>query len=129
MTPKGPEEHIFPKWLQHRFDLWDTTLTPFNGTSIPYCYLTVTACQKCNNEHLKKIEDVIREAVLAGYDAVKKLPHITYHHFSVAFQNRFRVLMCHTGFPLDYLFHPPGKVRTSLVDDKMRVLDMPLDGE
>lgn len=50
-------EHIFPKWLQHRFNLWDQRLTLSNNTTIPYRNLTVPCCSKCNNEHLSAMEE------------------------------------------------------------------------
>jgi hypothetical protein len=49
-------EHIFPKWLQHKYDLWNQKLTVTNDTAIPYRNLTVPCCEKCNNEDLSKIE-------------------------------------------------------------------------
>lgn len=30
------DEHIFPKWLQHRFDLWNESLHLLNGSLITY---------------------------------------------------------------------------------------------
>ena len=47
------DEHIFPKWLQARFDLWNERLTLINGTTIPYRSLVVPCCKICNNHHLK----------------------------------------------------------------------------
>ena len=57
------KEHIFPKWLQHRFNLWDQTLEISNGTTIPYRYLTVPCCSECNNIHLSKMEEKFKELV------------------------------------------------------------------
>ena len=34
-------EHVFPAWLQRRFQLWDQQLNLLNGTPIPYRNLTV----------------------------------------------------------------------------------------
>ncbi len=78
VPPEGEStlEHVFPKWLQHRFKLWNATLTLLNGTGIPYRYLTVTACRKCNSEYLSPIEDAVSAAVAAGYDAVRRLSHL-----------------------------------------------------
>lgn len=53
---KKTKEHIFPKWLQHQFDLWDNNLIITNGTKIPYRNLTVPCCDECNNDHLSKME-------------------------------------------------------------------------
>jgi hypothetical protein len=32
----GTEEHVIPRWVQERFDLWDQKLTLLDGTEIPY---------------------------------------------------------------------------------------------
>jgi hypothetical protein len=53
-------EHIFPKWLQHKYNLWDKKLTISNGTQIPYRLLTVPCCSKCNNVHLSQMEEKFR---------------------------------------------------------------------
>ena len=50
------DEHIFPEWLQHKFDLWNQTLTLLNGTTIPYRQLYIPSCRQCNNEHLSNLE-------------------------------------------------------------------------
>lgn len=50
-------EHIFPKWLQHQYKLWNQKLTITNGTLIPYRLLTVPCCSECNNKHLSQLED------------------------------------------------------------------------
>jgi len=38
---KNTEEHIFPKWLQHKFELWDQKLILTNKSKIPYRNLTI----------------------------------------------------------------------------------------
>lgn len=50
-------EHIFPKWLQHKYNLWNQKLTITNGTQIPYRLLTVPCCSECNNNHLSQLEE------------------------------------------------------------------------
>ncbi len=55
-SEKNTEEHIFPKWLQHKFELWDQKLTLTNQSKIPYRNLTVPCCPDCNNNHLSKME-------------------------------------------------------------------------
>lgn len=50
-------EHIFPKWLQHKYELWNQRLTITNDTAIPYRNLTVPCCKKCNNEDLSRMEE------------------------------------------------------------------------
>jgi hypothetical protein len=71
------DEHVFPKWLQNRFNLWNQRLDLINFTNIPYKQLTIPCCKTCNNEHLSKIEDIVRKAVEAGPNAVANLPSST----------------------------------------------------
>ncbi len=61
------QEHVFPKWLQKRHNLWDQRLTLLNGTTVPYRDLKIPCCAECNNQSLSKLENVIRSAVLKGY--------------------------------------------------------------
>ena len=66
-------EHVFPRWMQQEFDLWDARMTLLNGTTLPYRQLTVTACRRCNNEVLSSLESEVARAFLAGPDAVRAL--------------------------------------------------------
>ena len=70
------KEHVFPKWLLHRFNLWDKTITMLNGTSIPYRYLTIPCCSKCNNEHLSRLESKIESAINQGFSHVTQVEKI-----------------------------------------------------
>ncbi|CUP05012.1 Uncharacterised protein [Clostridium baratii] len=45
-------EHVFPKWLQHKFDLWNKKLILLNGSEIQYKNLTIPCCKNCNNNYL-----------------------------------------------------------------------------
>ena len=71
------DEHIFPKWLQQRFALWNEQLTLLNGTTIPYRQLTIPCCDQCNTVHLAAIERDVEIAVGAGVEAVRALPRET----------------------------------------------------
>jgi hypothetical protein len=66
-------EHVIPRWAQKRFDLWHQKITLLNGSSIPYRYLTVPCCEKCNKGQLQPIESLVSSAVIEGSDAVRKL--------------------------------------------------------
>lgn len=56
---KGKGEHVVPRWLQKRFDLWDQKLTLLNGTRIPYRDIRVPACEGCNSRILGKTETYV----------------------------------------------------------------------
>lgn len=68
------EEHIFPKWLLHRFNLWKSRLVLLNGTSIQYKDLRIPSCSICNGEHLSAIEKKLEAATASGHEAVLELP-------------------------------------------------------
>ncbi|WP_197260858.1 hypothetical protein [Brevibacillus laterosporus] len=70
---KNTDEHIFPKWLQHKFNLWNQTITLLNGTVIPYRMLKIPCCNTCNNEYLSQLEIEISKAVDGGYDSFIQL--------------------------------------------------------
>lgn len=75
-------EHVFPKWLQNRHNLWDQHLRLLNETFIRYSQLTVPCCSKCNNEHLSKLETKVQNAFCEGYDSVKKLPSLLLYQWA-----------------------------------------------
>ena len=55
-------EHVLPKWLQHRFNLWNEELVLTNRTSIPYRQATIPCCTACNNGSLGNLESEISAA-------------------------------------------------------------------
>lgn len=61
-------EHIFPKWLQHKYNLWNQKLTITNDTTIPYRNLTVPCCEKCNNEDLSRMEGKFQELLEKSFE-------------------------------------------------------------
>lgn len=67
------EEHVIPKWVQEKYNLWNQELTLSNFTTIPYRQLKIPCCLRCNNR-LSLIEKQIREAIELGVDAVESLP-------------------------------------------------------
>jgi hypothetical protein len=62
-------EHVFPLWLLEKYNLFDVEIGLLNKTFIPYRNLTIPCCMECNNEHLSKVENVIKKHVNIGYDA------------------------------------------------------------
>lgn len=67
---EGSVEHVIPKWLQQRFDLWNVRVHLLNGTAITYRSMVVPCCAPCNNVHLAKIEQEVCARVSAGPTAV-----------------------------------------------------------
>lgn len=67
------EEHVIPKWIQQRYDLWNQRLVLLNKTLLPYRQLTVPCCIKCNGR-FSELEKRVQQAVDAGPTAVRELP-------------------------------------------------------
>ena len=70
------DEHVFPKWLQKRFQLWNQNLILLNGTKIRYRQLKIPCCKSCNNNHLSGIENRLLKALENGPSAVRNLPEL-----------------------------------------------------
>lgn len=64
------DEHIFPKWLQHKFDLWYKTLQIINGTTIQYRFLTIPCCKECNGVHLSRMEEHFRTLLEGRFEGL-----------------------------------------------------------
>jgi hypothetical protein len=67
------DEHVVPRWVQDRFNLWNQRLTLLNGTTIAYRQLKIPCCCVCNNEALSRVENEVRQAVELGVEAVSDL--------------------------------------------------------
>jgi hypothetical protein len=74
-------EHVFPRWLQNRYELWDRKLMLFNRTTIKYSELKIASCRDCNGSVLAPIESAVAEAVAKGYEAFAALDEITLFHW------------------------------------------------
>ena len=81
LSSRGTREHVFPRWLQRRYDLWDQQLVLLNGTTIPYRQLTIPCCSTCNSQHLGDLESTIQAAIESGYEAVAQLPPLTIYQW------------------------------------------------
>lgn len=66
-------EHVFPRWLQQKYDLWNQRITLLNQTTICYKDLKIPCCNACNNEHLSAIENRVRQAVASGFGSFAAL--------------------------------------------------------
>ena len=71
------DEHVFPKWLQTRYNLWDQKLVLLNGTDISYKDLKIPCCWTCNTKYLSRIETAVNNASLKGPEALRSLSHRT----------------------------------------------------
>jgi hypothetical protein len=69
-------EHVIPKWVQGKFDLWNVRIHLLNGTLIRYRDLVIPCCPKCNNEHLARVEQQVSQCILAGAQAVRAMDRI-----------------------------------------------------
>lgn len=70
------DEHVFPKWIQHEFNLWDQRIVLANRTSIPYRFLTIPCCKTCNNIHLSSLETDIKAAYEGGLNVFIELDEL-----------------------------------------------------
>jgi hypothetical protein len=66
-------EHVVPKWIQKRFNLWDQKIHLLNGTTLPYRNLTIPCCFQCNNRFLEPFERKILKAFNGGFQAFQQL--------------------------------------------------------
>ncbi|KGB97898.1 hypothetical protein DM81_2639 [Burkholderia multivorans] len=58
--PADSDEHIIPKWLQSRYDLWNQRIRLPNNTTMPYRQLTIHCCKVCNNGVLSRLETKVK---------------------------------------------------------------------
>lgn len=56
-NPASSVEHVIPKWLQRKFNLWDQKIEIPNLTTMSYRQLVVPACKRCNSEIYGKLEE------------------------------------------------------------------------
>ena len=64
------EEHIYPKWLQRKYSLYNKSLILANGTEIRYKDLKIPCCKSCNKTMGEKIEKPMERAVDSGYNGL-----------------------------------------------------------
>lgn len=69
-------EHVIPKWVQGKFDLWNLRVDLLNKTSIRYKDLVVPCCRECNNVHLAKVEHAVGARMFSGVQAVRSMDRI-----------------------------------------------------
>lgn len=67
------EEHILPKWLLRKFDIFNVKFQMPNQTGIHYHKYTIPCCKSCNSIMSSVFEVKISKAVEEGYDAFTAL--------------------------------------------------------
>lgn len=106
------EEHVIPKWLQRKFNLWNQNIILLNGTNFPYRYLTIPCCFECNNRHLEPLEKRILNAFNSGFESFSKLePEVLFLwlgkiYFGILYKELF-VKIDRTD-PASEMIHGPG---------------------
>lgn len=66
------DEHILPRWLLKRYDLFARGITLPNLTGFRYGQYTVRCCKDCNSLLGRRIEEPISELLAGGFCAVAK---------------------------------------------------------
>jgi hypothetical protein len=61
LEKKKTTEHVFPKWVQQKFQLQNQKISLLNGTEIPYRKLTIPCCKSCNTTYLAKVENIFKQ--------------------------------------------------------------------
>lgn len=75
LTPENrSDEHVFPKWLLRRYDLWNERMTLLNWQLMRYSALRISCCRPCNNNELAGLEEEVSTAFAAGVAGVRALP-------------------------------------------------------
>jgi hypothetical protein len=95
------DEHVIPRWLLRRYDLFASTIRLPNDTNIRYDRYTVPCCTACNSLMGRVIEEPVRALVEGGYDAVR------------AHQEQHGILLFYVWMGLIFL-------KTHLKDRKLR---------
>lgn len=104
------EEHIFPKWLINRYDLWDDKFILLNRKEMQYRKIKIPCCKECNSNHLAKLEKIIGESSRKGYKAFVKIPKIK------LFQWLQKIYYQILYMELRLLFDPSKKTNRTIVD-------------
>lgn len=75
--PEGSDqrtvEHVFPKWLLRKLDLWDGSVNQLDGRRLIYRRLTVPCCLSCNGMDLGPVEERVKTAFNEGFESFQQL--------------------------------------------------------
>lgn len=70
-SANNSKEHVFPKWLLSKYQLYDHQIGQLNGSGQFYRTLKVPCCIKCNGSLLSPVEKRISEVFSGGFDNFK----------------------------------------------------------
>lgn len=57
------DEHVFPQWMQTKFDLWNKFIVMKDGSKFKYGSLKINCCKECNGVYLSQKEKEISELI------------------------------------------------------------------
>lgn len=57
------DEHVFPQWMQRKFDLWKKFIVMKDGSQQEYGRLKIPCCKECNGTYLSQKEKEISELI------------------------------------------------------------------
>lgn len=66
------DEHIIPKWVLRKLDLYKEKITLPNGVKIPYERYVVPCCKKCNSFLGEEVEAEIKYAFDNGHESLNR---------------------------------------------------------
>ena len=64
------DEHVLPKWILRKYNLYKQSITLPNETKFRYDKYVLPCCKQCNSLMGKKIEEPIRNLITQGFEAV-----------------------------------------------------------
>lgn len=64
------DEHVIPRWILRRYNLFKRNINLPNGTTLRYDRYTVPCCEDCNTLMGRVIEKPVREIIESGFDSV-----------------------------------------------------------
>lgn len=70
-------EHVFPRWVQNKYDLQNQRIYLLNKTTISYRKLTIPCCKACNTTYLAKVENTFKQHHEQEFSECIKLDKIT----------------------------------------------------
>jgi hypothetical protein len=73
-------EHVFPKWLLKKYNLWNQKkIVLLNASTLPYRQLTIPCCVECNTQHLSRVDGEVSKSVKEGFESARKVPEKSWY--------------------------------------------------